>query len=460
MTVRTRIAPSPTGYLHLGTARTALFNWLFAKHHNGQFLIRIEDTDQARSTQEAVDIIFESLSWLGLESTETTIFQSDKLQRHIVIANELYKRGNAYYCACSPELLEQKKEEARRIGLSPKYDGTCRTKNLTQGVLRFKMPQQETSTFDDLVQGTITVENSLFEDFVLLRSNGMPTYMLAVVVDDHDMDITHVIRGDDHLINTFKQIKLYQALEWPLPKFAHIPLIHGQDGTKFSKRHGAPAVTDYKNMGILPEALFNYLLRLGWSHGNQEIFNREEAIRYFDLAALNKSAARFDPKKLLSLNSHYLKEKKIETLLTEMSEFLRKNLNRPLKLSEEKRLLIGLPGLVKRAETLKDLADSATIYCNIKIKPDPESQAILTPDAKEILTHFYQRLTTLTPWNYETLDTMIKEFLRDQSIKMPLLGKPLRVALTGRLNAPGLIELLLALGKELTLKRLSGCLAS
>lgn len=452
--IKTRIAPSPTGYLHLGTARTALFNWLYAKHTHGKYYIRVEDTDTERSTQEAVEIIFKSLEWLGLESEDPAVFQSQNQARHLDVAQALHQKGQAYYCTCTVDELNKKRQEAKEKGLPLKYDGTCRNQNHTHGALRFKMPQEGNTSFQDAVQGTVTVENDQFEDFVIARANNTPTYMLAVVVDDHDMEITHIIRGDDHLTNTFKQLHLYQAMGWNLPTFAHVPLIHGQDGGKFSKRHGAPAVTDYKEMGILPEALFNYLLRLGWSHGNQELFTREEAVKLFDLPALNKAAARFDRAKLLSVNAHYLKEKSATDLLAVATPFLTALLQRSLEPLEQERLLKGLTGLATRSHTLVELAEAALIYCNTPFNPNEEASSILTEEAKKILGLFQSTLLSLSNWDKETLDRVLKSFLEDQNLKMPALGKPLRVALTGQLKAPGLSEILFVLGKDEALKRL------
>ena len=458
MTLRTRIAPSPTGDLHLGTARTALFNWLYAHHHKGQFFIRIEDTDRARSTQEAVDVILKGLKWLGLEAEDPPVFQSNQQARHVEVAHKLLEKEHAYYCTCSPEVIEKMREEARQKGLPPKYNGTCRTQNRTHGVLRFKMPQTGTTLLKDLVQGDISVENNLFDDFVILRTDQTPTYMLSVVVDDHDMEITHIIRGDDHINNTFKQIHLYHALEWLLSQFAHIPLIHGEDGAKFSKRHGAPAVTSYPEQGFLSEALFNYLLRLGWSHGDQEFFSKEEAISLFDLKALNKSAARFDMKKLLFVNAHYMRQKQPEGLLKETTPFLEKSLSRPLNQTEEDRLLKGLTSLIQRCETLVELAHAALIYCDIDLTPDSEAASLLTAEAKALLADFLKTLENVSGWNKDSLDATIKTFVSEKEIKMPQLGKPLRVALTGRTNAPGLGDILSVLGQEEATKRLQSAL--
>ncbi len=312
--VVTRFAPSPTGFLHIGSTRTALFNWLYAKHHNGKFLLRIEDTDRKRSTEEAVDAIYGGMKWLGLDWDEEAISQFSRRQRHTEIAQQLLDDGQAYYCYCSPDELAEMREQARAAGSTRLYDGTWRDRDPGDGpagidpVVRLKAPLDGETTLNDQIQGAVTVANGQLDDMILLRADGTPTYMLAVVVDDHDMLISHVIRGDDHLTNTFRQIQIYRALGWKLPTFAHMPLLHGSDGTKLSKRHGALGVEAYRDMGFLPEALNNYLLRLGWSHGDDEIISREQAIKWFDLDAIGKGPARFDMDKLTSLNSHYISQ--------------------------------------------------------------------------------------------------------------------------------------------------------
>ena len=314
MTVITRFAPSPTGYLHIGSARTALFNWLYARRKGGKFLLRIEDTDRARSTDEAIDAIFDSMKWLGLDWDEEPIFQFSRASRHAEVAHQLLKEGKAYYCYCSPEELEKMREEARAKNLPAGYDGRWRDRDASEAppgippVIRFKAPREGETVIEDQVQGTVRLQNNQLDDMVLLRADGTPTYMLSVVVDDHDMEITHIIRGDDHLTNAFRQYHLYDAMGWTVPVFAHIPLIHGPDGAKLSKRHGALGAEAYREMGFLPEAMRNYLLRLGWAHGDDEVIPTEKAIEWFDLPAIGRSPSRFDVAKLTNLNAHYMRE--------------------------------------------------------------------------------------------------------------------------------------------------------
>src|SRR5579863_5383440 len=365
MSVIVRFAPSPTGFLHIGGARTALFNWLFAKHHGGKFLLRIEDTDRARSTKKAVDAIIDGLSWLGLQWDGDVVFQSARLTRHAEVARQLLAQGKAYYCYCTPAELEAMREKARAEGRSVRYDGTWRdrdTKEAPAGippVIRLKAPQDGETVIVDRVQGRVVVANAQLDDLIILRADGTPTYNHSVVVDDHDMAITHVIRGDDHFNNAFRQTQIYRALEWAVPEFAHVPLIHGPDGAKLSKRHGALGVDAYRGMGYLPEALRNYLLRLGWSHGDAEIIATEQAIEWFDLDAVGRSPARFDFTKLQSLNGHYIRQRPDQDLVALVVPRLVATLARPLSAPETARLLRAMPGLKGRAKTLADLAEAA-----------------------------------------------------------------------------------------------------
>ena len=326
MSIRVRFAPSPTGVLHIGSVRTALFNWLFARHNSGKFLLRIEDTDKLRSTDENTKLIFEILKWLEIDWDEEPVIQSSRIERHKEIAEGLVKQGKAYYCYCSPEELESKKEEAKKKGIPYKYDGTCQNRtDIPEGinpVIRLKADIAGATTIHDLVQGEVTVKNSQLDDMILLRSDGTPTYMLSVVVDDHDMGITHVIRGDDHLTNTFRQIQIYKACGWDIPTFGHIPLIYGPDGSKLSKRHGAVSANDYKELGYLPEAIFNYLLRLGWSHGDDEIISKENAINWFDFDNVGKSPSRFDMAKLQNLNAYYMRQKENSSLFDVLKYYI------------------------------------------------------------------------------------------------------------------------------------------
>src|SRR5579863_382334 len=365
MSITVRFAPSPTGFLHIGGARTALFNWLFAKHHGGTFRLRVEDTDRARSTQEAVDAIIDGMRWLELDWDGDIVFQSQRLERHAEIARQLLAEGRAYSCFCTPQELEAMREKARAEGRSVRYDGTWRDRDPKTAppgippVIRLKAPQTGETIIEDRVQGRVTVANEQLDDLIILRGDGTPTYNLSVVVDDHDMAITHVVRGDDHFNNAFRQTQIYRALAWDVPVFAHVPLIHGPDGAKLSKRHGALGVDAYRDMGYLPEALRNYLLRLGWSHGDAEIIATEQAIEWFDLDAVGRSPARFDFVKLASLNGHYLRERSEEDLVALVVPRLVATLARPLSAPETARLLRAMPGLKGRAKTLADLAEAA-----------------------------------------------------------------------------------------------------
>lgn len=454
MTVITRIAPSPTGDLHIGTARTALFNWLWARHTAGQFLIRIEDTDQKRHADASLKTIIDGLAWLGLAADAAPVYQSHQQARHVDIAEKLYQSNHAYYCTCTADEVEAMRQQARESGDIPKYNGKCREAGHTTGVLRFKMPLTGQATLEDQVQGSITIENSQFDDFVLLRADGTPTYLLAVVVDDHDMNISHVIRGDDHINNTFKQIPLYQALSWNVPAFAHIPLIHGPDGHKFSKRHGAPSILHYRDQGFLAEAVFNYLLKLGWSHGDDEIISIDQAIHWFTLDALNKAPARFDLEKLRFINAHYLRSLDPTDAMNRLKPFLEQTLNRAVTDRESQRIQMGLPHLAQRAETLIDLAVAALIYTDTPPQPSAEEMALLTADARQHMSNIAEKFQSVDSWNKETLTSLIKSYLAENALKMPELGKPLRIALTGRLNAPGIYDILETLGQTLTCQRL------
>ena len=363
MTVVTRFAPSPTGFLHIGGARTALFNWLFSRHHGGKYLLRIEDTDRKRSTQEAIDAILDGLQWLGLAADEEPLFQSTRLDRHADIARQLLADGKAYHCYCTPEELAAMRETAKAEGRSMRYDGRWRDRDPSDAptdippVVRFRAPQTGETILNDTVQGDVTVANDQLDDMVLLRADGTPTYMLSVVVDDHDMGITHAIRGDDHLTNAFRQTQLFLALGWQPPVYGHMPLIHGADGAKMSKRHGALGVDAYRDMGYLPEALLNYLLRLGWSHGDDEIISREQAVEWFDIADVNRGAARFDFDKLSSLNAHYIKASDNEHLVDLIGPGIEKALGATTDITARTRLTDGMNSLKDRAKTLNELID-------------------------------------------------------------------------------------------------------
>jgi glutamyl-tRNA synthetase len=454
MAIFTRFAPSPTGFLHIGSARTALFNYLFAKNKGGKYLLRIEDTDLERSTQVAVDAILRSLKWLELDWDGETVLQSKNLKRHQEIGLDLYSHGKAYYCDCKPEDLEKMREKAKEEGKKPGYNGHCRNRKLTQGALRLLTPEEGRVTVEDLVQGPVTVENSQIDDMVLLRSDGTPTYMLSVVVDDHDMNITHVIRGDDHLTNTFRQYHIYHAMGWDVPQFAHIPMIHGPDGSKLSKRHGAIGVEAYEEMGYLPEALRNYLLRLGWGHGDDEIISDAQAIEWFSLDHVGKSPSRFDYKKLDNLNAHYLRQAdndRLVGLIVPRLEAIGYKLS-PLHLG---RLKVGMNGLKQRAITVKDLALSAVFY--VKDRPlavSDETRAVLKPTHLELLQKIMPELETENAWTVEGLESLARDFAAREGTKLGEVAQPLRIALTGSSISPSIFEVMEILGKDESMGRL------
>ncbi len=458
MSVVVRFAPSPTGYLHIGGARTALFNWLFARHHQGKFLLRIEDTDRARSTPQAVQAIFESLEWLGLRWDEEPVFQFARADRHAQVARQLLAEGKAYYCYCSPEELEQMREQARAAGLPPRYDGRWRNQDPSKApvgvspVVRFKAPQTGETVIHDHVQGLVRLDNSQLDDMVLLRADGTPTYMLSVVVDDHDMGITHIIRGDDHLTNAFRQLHLYQACGWKVPEFAHIPLIHGPDGTKLSKRHGALGAESYRDMGFLPEAMRNYLLRLGWSHGDDEMISDDQAISWFNLESIGRSPARLDLQKLTHLNAYYLKNSDPHRLLTLLKPWLEQKgwILTPIL---EQRLLLGMPGLKERAKTLLELAENCLFYFEVQAF-DEKALALVTPENRVYIHRAIESFESLDPFCAETVEQTMREITTQLNIKLSVLAQALRVALTGRTVSPSLFEIMEVLGKEETLHRL------
>jgi len=457
MTVITRFAPSPTGYLHIGSARTALFNWLYARHFQGKFLLRIEDTDRARSTESAVAAIFDSLQWLGLEWDEEAIFQFQRAERHAEVARQLLAEGKAYYCYCTPEELEAMREHARLHSLPPRYNGHWRDRTDTppsgiNPVIRFKAPQTGETLINDLVQGPVRLDNKQLDDMVLLRANGTPTYMLSVVVDDHDMNITHIIRGDDHLTNAFRQYHLYQSCGWKTPAFAHIPLIHGADGAKLSKRHGALGAESYRDLGYLPEAMRNYLLRLGWAHGDAEIISTEEAIAWFDLPAIGRSPARFDTAKLNHLNAHYLRQTDDEALVTLLTPFLEK-----LTDIIQQRLIAGMPGLKQRATTLVELAHNARFYLispDFSNLEDEKARPIVAPENKKTIEAVAAALQQLENPSVDSVEATLRQIAETLGLKLGAVAQPLRVALTGSTTSPSLFEIIAILGKEETHQRL------
>jgi glutamyl-tRNA synthetase len=453
MSVITRFAPSPTGFLHIGSARTALFNWLYARHHNGKFLLRIEDTDRERSTQEAIDAIIDSMNWLQLTHDNDIYLQSQFADRHAQVAHDLLAQGKAYKCYCTTQELEDMRSIATMEKRSPRYDGRCRNRpeNDLPFAVRFKAPLEGSTTITDLVQGNVTVQNDQLDDMVLLRADNTPTYMLSVVVDDHDMGITHIIRGDDHLTNAFRQYHLYKAMGWDIPQFSHIPLIHGPDGAKLSKRHGALGAEAYRHMGILPEAMCNYLLRLGWGHGDDEIINREQAIEWFDVKGIGKSPARFDLVKLINLNSHYMREladadlvKRIEPWLTSKGLTINQDI-----------LTRGMPGLKLRAKTLIELADNAAFYLrSLSLPMDEKAREQLTPENLAIVGKFCHNIQAQSDWTESALEEFARGFAETHDVKLGKLAAPLRALLTGSSVSPSVFDIMAVLGKEATLARL------
>jgi glutamyl-tRNA synthetase len=461
MTVVVRFAPSPTGFLHIGGARTALFNWLFARHHEGAFRLRIEDTDRARSTPEAVAAIIDGLKWLGLSWDGDIVYQSARAARHAEVARQLLTQGRAYHCYCTAAELEAMRQKARVEKRSVRYDGTWRDRDPAEAppgvppVIRLKAPQQGSTTIRDRVQGDVTVSNTELDDLIILRADGSPTYNLSVVVDDHDMAITHVIRGDDHLNNAFRQTQIYQALDWPIPEFAHVPLIHGPDGTKMSKRHGAVGIDAYRDLGYLPEALRNYLLRLGWSHGDDETISTEQAIKWFDLDAVGRAPARFDFAKLDNLDGHYIRISEDDRLSDLIGQRLEKMLGRPLSELHRTRLLRAMPELKLRPKTLAELAANALFLVEPRpIHTDEKAAKLLTSEARHRLAALLQRLDRTT-WQAATLEACVREFTAEKGVGLALVAQPLRAALTGSVASPSIFEVMEVLGREETLGRIA-----
>ncbi|MBK8082915.1 MAG: glutamate--tRNA ligase [Devosia sp.] len=463
--VVTRFAPSPTGYLHIGGARTALFNWAFARHTGGKMLLRIEDTDRERSTEAAVKAIFEGLKWLGLDWDGEPFMQFSRAARHAEIAQELLARGRAYYCYCSPEELAEMRETARANGLPPRYNGFWRDRSPSEApegvapVIRIKAPQSGEIRVQDHVQGEVVFRAENLDDFIILRSDGTPTYMLAVVVDDHDMGVTHIIRGDDHLTNAARQIVIYNGMGWAVPEMAHIPLIHGPDGAKLSKRHGALGVEAYRQMGYLPEALRNYLARLGWSHGDDEIFSTDQMVEWFSLDALNKGAARFDFVKLENINGHYIRAAKPERLYQVMlatANEVGRLVDADGLRANEKTVLAALPELQPRAKTVLELIDLAQfIYVPRPLPIDEAAAGQLTVDARANIGAFIDVLRGLNDWTVEAIDAAAREFAEARGLKLGKVAQPLRAALTGRTVSPGIFEVMVLIGREETLARLA-----
>lgn len=463
MSVITRIPPSPTGLMHIGTARTALYNWLFAQHHKGQMQFRIEDTDRARYAPEFVESIKDGLSWLGLTWDGPILSQFERRDRHAEIAQEMLKNGKAYYCYCSPEELEAMREKAKAEGSLAMYDRRWRDSTATppagvKPVIRIKAPIGGESVVKDHVQGEVVVNNEQLDDFIILRSDGTPTYMLAVVVDDHDMGVTHVIRGDDHLNNTFRQNIIYDAMGWKTPEYAHLPLILGPDGAKLSKRHGATGVAEYANMGYLPEAMRNYLLRLGWSHGDDEIITTTQAIEWFNLDHVHRSPARFDFAKLENVNAHYMKEANNQRLVDLVAPFIEKKGIKVDALGRQ-RLLAGMDELKNRAKTLIQMADEGAFYCkSVPLDFDEKAKANLDPSVLKTLANKLNQLENFTP---ESIEIACKEVANDlQGGKLGKVAMPLRAALTGTTVSPSVFHAAVILGKDETLARLNNILTA
>lgn len=470
--VVTRFAPSPTGFLHIGGARTALFNWLFAKANGGKYLLRIEDTDRARSTDAAIDAILDGLDWLSLSSDEPPVYQSQCAQRHAQVAHQLLKAGAAYKCFATPEELTEMREQQRAAKQPMRYDGRWRDRSPDEApedapyVIRLKAPREGETVIEDAVQGRVTVRNAELDDMILLRSDGTPTYMLAVVVDDHDMGVTHLIRGDDHLNNAFRQLGIIRAMAeiedgWVEPVYAHIPLIHGADGAKLSKRHGALGVDAYRDeMGMLPEAIFNYLLRLGWGYGDEEIISRERAVELFELSGVGKSPSRFDLKKLENLNGHYIREADDARLAELVLPRLEKLLGKPINQTQKPVLIEAMASLKPRAKTLDEIADGATfLFTSRPLSYDEKASALLDDNGLALVNACIFALRDLEDWSAQTIEQAIRKVAESAELGLGKVAQPLRAALTGRTTSPGIFDVLALLGKEETLARLADATA-
>ncbi len=458
--VRVRFAPSPTGYLHIGGVRTALFNWFFAKHNKGKFILRIEDTDQERSTEESIGAIIEGMTWLGLDWDEGPYRQTDRIETYRRHVEKLLSEGKAYYCYCTPEELEERRKKALTAGEIPKYDRRCldlaHPPNGKKPAVRFKSPQEGSTIVDDLIKGKVVFENSNLDDLIIMRSDGSPTYNFCVVVDDATMGITHVIRGDDHLNNTPKQIHMYHALGYSLPKFGHLSMILGSDKARLSKRHGATSIMAYKEMGYLPEAMVNYLARLGWSYKDQEIFTREELIEKFTLESVGSSAAIFNPDKLLWVNSQYIHNADLDRLSSLLMPFLYKEgLIKVGEKTDEERLTRIINALKQRSRTLVELASSAAYFFKEDIEIDKkDADNVLKEGSLQILERLHSKLEELSDFNQAAIEEAFKGFIEKEGLKLSQIAQPARIAITGRTVSPGIYEVMEILGKERTLKRL------
>ncbi|OQY60186.1 MAG: glutamate--tRNA ligase [Desulfobacteraceae bacterium 4572_88] len=451
----TRFPPSPTGYLHVGGARTALFNWLYARHMKGKFVLRIEDTDMQRSTQKSVDAIFEALEWLGINWDEGPYFQSKRFDIYEKYIQKLIDEGHAYYCSCSAEEVDAMRKKAMAVGGKPKYDGTCREKGLSKGentVVRFKAPLMGTTVLEDVIKGNIVFQNSELDDFIIARSDGTPTYNFVVVVDDMTMGINTVIRGDDHVNNTPKQILLYKALGSALPTFGHVPMVLGKDKTRLSKRHGAMSATEYREMGYLPDALINYLVRLGWSHGDQEFFTRDELIEKFTLENIGKSAGVFDQEKLLALNADHIKNTPPDKLIPHLMPFLNK---KGIEAQTGTYLEGAISTLNLRSKTLEEMADGAGFYFQDTLTYDEKAaKKFLKPNALDPLNQLIEQLEKLEQFEEKDLEDAFKSVMESTGLKLGKIAQPVRVALTGKTVSPGIFEIIEVLGKDQVLSRL------
>lgn len=469
MSVVVRFAPSPTGFLHIGGARTALFNWLYARHHGGRFLLRVEDTDRERSTPESVQTILDGMLWLGMDwdnkdpaenGGKHYYSQFDMCARHAEVAHQMLAAGKAYYCYCSPEELTAMREAQKAAGQPIRYDGRWRDRDPSEApagvkpVIRLKAPQSGETTLVDRVKGSVTVQNAQLDDMILLRADGTPTYMLAVVVDDHDMGVTHVIRGDDHFTNTFRQIQIYNAMGWDVPEFAHLPMILGPDGAKLSKRHGAPAVSDYRDRGYLPEAIMNYLLRLCWAHGDDEIIPLKQAIEWFDLEHVGTSPARFDFAKLAHLNAHYIGQMDDAALAELVAPFLEKLLGAPMTPAQKTVLAAALPDIKPRVQLLGEAAEAALFYFK-RQEPDEKALKILTDEAKGHMKALATQMEQLTNWSGAAVEDLFRAYATERELKLGAVAQPLRAALTGRGVSPPIFAAVDHLGREETLARLA-----
>ena len=453
----TRFPPSPTGYLHVGGARTAIFNWLYARHMNGRFVLRIEDTDTQRSTQASVDAIFDALQWLDIDWDEGPYFQTQRFDIYNEYLKKLIDSGHAYYCTCSPQQIDVMRRQAMASGEKPRYDGTCREKGLQQtenAVIRFKAPLSGTTVVEDVIKGNIVFQNNELDDFVICRSEGTPTYNFVVVVDDITMNINMIIRGDDHVMNTPKQLLLYHALQAPLPTFGHVPMVLGSDRSRLSKRHGAMSVTAYRDMGFLPDALVNYLVRLGWSHGDQEFFTRDELISVFDLKNIGRSAGIFDPDKLLALNAEHIKATPPANLVAPLAPFL-KDCGIEIKDDDYSRHVIET--LTPRSKTLEEMAQAALFFYleNINITYDEKAaRKFLKPAALAPMRLLKEKLGTLANYSQENLEDVFKNVMDQTGLKLGKIAQPVRLALTGKTASPGIFEIIAILGPERVIPRL------